>query len=41
MLISSIDKVFREQGRLVANEEIVAQFEMNAQNSYVSPILWT
>ena len=36
-VISSIDKVFREQGRLAANEEIVAQFEIVAQNSYVSP----
>jgi TolB-like protein len=36
-VISSIDKVFRELGRLAANKEIVAQFEIIAQNSYVSP----
>jgi TolB-like protein len=36
-VISSIDEVFREKGRLAAYEEIVAQFELKAQNSFVSP----
>ena len=38
-VISSIDEVFREKGRLAAYEEIVAQFELKAQNSFVSPNL--
>ncbi|MCK4990003.1 MAG: hypothetical protein KAS29_05935, partial [Bacteroidales bacterium] len=36
-VISSIDEVFREKGRMAACEEIVAQFELRAQKSYVSP----
>jgi len=34
--ISSIDEVFREQGRFAAYEAIVVQFELKAQNSFVS-----
>ena len=34
--ISSIAKVFREQGRFAANAAIVAQFELKAQYSFVS-----
>ena len=34
--ISSIDEVFREQGRFAAYEAIVLQFELKAQNSFVS-----
>ena len=34
-VISSIDEVFREKGRLAACEEIVEQFELRAQNSFI------
>ena len=35
-VISSIDKIFREQDRFAAYEEIIAHFELKAQNSFVS-----
>ena len=38
-VINSIDKVFREQGRFAAYEEIIVQFELRAKTNFVSPNL--
>jgi hypothetical protein len=38
-VIIYIDKVFREQGRFAAYEEIIAQFELRAKTNFVSPNL--
>ena len=42
-VIKSIDRIFREQGRFTAYEEIVKQIESGAQITYVAPLyraLW-
>jgi hypothetical protein len=36
-LIQSFDKIYKEQGYLVADQEILHQFEILAQQKYVSP----
>lgn len=38
-VIKSLDRIFKEQGRLAAYEQIVNLYEMQVQDSYVNP-LW-